>query len=271
LLLPKQGNRAVAADDAQSIAGTRAIRRTCLILREVGAAINTGASLFQLVAATGMPKSSVHRYVEVLAQEGFLERDMQSGTYRLGARIVSLASHETPLLVLRARPYLERLRDQFDETVNLGILSGDNIVYLDIVESPKTVRLAARIGDRDMVHATALGKAIAAQLPEAEISSLLQRTGLPRRTANTITRAADFISHLELVRRHGFAVDDQENDVEGRCVAIVIPAPRVQYAISVSGITSRFPMSKTAEVARQMREIVVELVGHSMPPIKPYL
>ena len=79
------------------------------------------------------------------------------------------------------------------------------------------------------------------------------------------------MSHLELVRRHGFAVDDQENDVEGRCVAIVIPAPRVQYAISVSGITSRFPMSKTAEVAREMREIVVELAGHSMPPIKPYL
>src|SRR6266850_8053998 len=101
ILLSKPPNRKLASRDTQSIAGTRAIRRTCLILREVGAAVNTGASLFQLVAATGMPKSSVHRYVEVLTQEGFLERDMQSGTYRLGARIVSLASHETPLLVMR--------------------------------------------------------------------------------------------------------------------------------------------------------------------------
>lgn len=268
--MPKPSHRTVAADDAQSIAGTRAIRRTCLVLREVGAAVNTGASLLQLVAATGMPKSSVHRYLEVLVQEGFLERDAQTGTYRLGARIVSLASSETPLLVIRARPYLERLRDRFDETVNLGILSGDNIVYLDIVESPKTVRLAARVGDRDMVHSTALGKAIAAALPETEVKALLQRTGLPRRTANTITRAADFMKHLELVRRHGFAVDDQENDIEGRCVAIVIPARRVQYAISISGITSRFPMSKTADVAREMREIISELAEHSMPPIKPY-
>lgn len=217
-----------------------------------------------------MPKSSVHRYLEVLVQEGFLERDAQSGAYRLGARIVSLASNETPLLVLRARPYLERLRDRFDETVNLGILSGDSIVYLDIVESPRTVRLAARIGDRDMVHATALGKAIVAGLPEAEVRSLLLRTGLPRRTANTITRAADFMKHLELVRHHGFAVDDQENDVEGRCVAVAIPASRVQYAISVSGITSRFPMSKTVEVAREMRQIVSELSDQAMPPIKPY-
>jgi IclR family acetate operon transcriptional repressor len=217
-----------------------------------------------------MPKSSVHRYLEVLVQEGFLERDAQSGTYRLGAQIVSLAINETPLLVLRARPYLERLRDRFDETVNLGILSGDNIVYLDIVESPRTVRLAARVGDRDMVHSTALGKAIVAGLPEAEVRAMLQRTGLPRRTANTITRAQDFMKHLELVRRHGFAVDDQENDVEGRCVAVAIPASRVQYAISVSGITSRFPMSKTTDVAREMREIISELCEQSLPPIKPY-
>ena len=78
------------------------------------------------------------------------------------------------------------------------------------------------------------------------------------------------MNHLELVRRHGFAVDDQENDIEGRCVAIAIPGPRVQYAISVSGITSRFPMSKTADVAREMREIVSELAEHSMPPIRAY-
>jgi IclR family acetate operon transcriptional repressor len=268
--LSKPSTRKLASDDARSIAGTRAIRRTCLVLREIGAAASTGASLPQLVAATRMPKSSVHRYLEVLVQEGFLERDALSGLYRLGARIVALAINEAPLLVLRARPHLERLRDRFDETVNLGVLSGDNIVYLDIVESPRTVRLAARIGDRDMVHSTALGKAIVAELPEAEVRSLLKRTGLPRRTANTITRAADFMTHLELVRGHGFALDDQENDMEGRCVAVPIPGPRVQYAISVSGITTRFPMSKTAEVAREIRQIVSELSDQSLPPIKPY-
>jgi IclR family acetate operon transcriptional repressor len=268
--LRKPRDRKLAGDDAQSIAGTRAIRRTCLVLREVGAAEQSGASLPHLVAATGLPKSSVHRYLEVLVQEGFLERDANSGTYRLGARIVTLASNQVPLLVLRARQYLERLRDRFDETVNLGILSGDNVIYLDIVESPRTVRLAARVGDRDLVHSTALGKAIAAAIPEAEVRALLQRTGLPRRTANTITRAADFLKHLELVRRHGFALDDQENDVEGRCVAVAIPAPRVQYAISVSGITSRFPMSKTVDVAREIRQVISELSEQSMPPIKPY-
>jgi IclR family acetate operon transcriptional repressor len=258
------------SDDLQSIAGTRAIRRTCLILREIGAATDPGASLPQLVAATGMPKSSVHRYVEVLLQEGFLERDEAAGTYRLGAGFVTLGTREAQLLVGRARPYLERLRDRFDETVNFGMLSGDSVVYLDIIESPRAVRLAARVGDRDVVHATALGKAITAALPPEEIRALLKRTGLPRRTANTITRVPDFMEHLQLVRRHGFALDDQENDVEGRCVAVAIPAPRVQFAISISGITSRFPVTKAVEAAREIRQVISELSGQAMQPIKPY-
>jgi IclR family acetate operon transcriptional repressor len=266
----KTGPREAADDDVQSIAGTRAIRRTCLVLREVAAAANTGASLPQLVTATGMPKSSVHRYLEVLVQEAFLERDAAAGTYRLGANFVTLGSSAAQLLALRARPFLERLRDRFDETVNFGMMSGDSIVYLDILESPRAVRLAAKVGDRDMMHATALGKAIAAELPEDEVRALLRRTGLPRRTANTITRIPDFMKQLELVRRHGFAIDDQENDVEGRCVAVAIPAPHVQYSISVSGITSRFPMSKTVDVAREIRQAVSELCGQALRPVKPY-
>lgn len=268
--MAKKTGRLVAASAAKkSIAGTRAIRRTCLILREIAAARDPGASLPQLVVATAMPKSSVHRYVEVLLQEGFLERNEAAGTYRLGA---GFGTRETQLLVARARPFLERLRDRFNETVNFGMLSGDNVVYLDILESARTVRLAARVGDQDMVHSTALGKAIAAELPTDEVRALLKRTGLRRRTANTITRLAEFVDHLELVRRHGFALDDQENDMEGRCVAVAVPAPRVQFAISVSGITSRFPMSKALEAAREIRQVIVELGGQARPPhpVTPY-
>jgi IclR family acetate operon transcriptional repressor len=265
----KRTKREAAGEDAQTVLGTRAIRRTCLIVREVAAAGNLGASLPALVTATAMPKSSVHRYLEVLVQQGFVERDLQSGTYRLGAQLVSLGSNESQMLAQRARPFLERLRDRFDETVNLGVLSGDSVVYLDIIESARAVRLAARPGDRDFVHSTALGKAIAAGLPKEDIRQLLERTGLPRRTANTITRIQEFMRHLELVQRQGYALDDQENDVDGRCVAVAIPGPRVHYAISVSGITSRFPMSKTVEAAREVREAISEFSAMSIDPIRP--
>ena len=264
----KRAKRDASSSDAQSVLGTRAIRRTCLIVREVAAAGDVGASLPGLVAATGMPKSSVHRYLEVLVQQGFVERDLQSGSYRLGAHLVSLGSNESQLVTQRARPFLERLRDRFDETVNLGVLSGDSIVYLDIVESPRTVRLAARAGDRDFVHSTALGKAIAAMLPKDDVRKLLERTGLPRRTANTITKIQDYMKHLEVVKRLGYALDDQENDLDGRCVAVAVPATRVHYAISVSGITSRFPLSKTIEAAREIREAISELSAAGIRPIR---
>lgn len=255
---PKQPKRRTGPKAEQSVLGTRAIRRTCLIVREVAAVGEVGASLPHLVAATGMPKSSVHRYLEVLVQQGFVERDPHAGTYLLGAHLVSLGSNESQLIAQRARPFLERLRDRFGETVNLGVLSGDSIVYLDIIESARAVRLAARPGDRDYVHSTALGKAIAAELPKDAVRELLERTGTPSRTANTITRIPEFLKHLELVKRRGYALDDQENDVDGRCVAVAVPGPRVHYAISVSGITSRFPMSKTIDAARAIREAIAE-------------
>lgn len=265
-LVSKRTKRSANTSDEQSALGTRAIRRTCLIVREVAALGDAGASLPHLVAATAMPKSSVHRYLEVLIQQGFVERDLKSGTYRLGAHLVSLGSNESQLLTQRARPFLERLRDHFGETVNLGVLSGDSIVYLDIVESTRAVRLAARPGDRDMVHSTALGKAIAAAMPKEDVKELLERTGMPQRTASTITKIPEFIRHLELVKRRGYALDDQENDVDGRCVAVAIPAPRVHYAISVSGITSRFPLSKTAEAARDLQDAVAEFSAASARP-----
>ena len=79
---------------------------------------------------------------------------------------MTLAINEAPLLVLRARPYLERLGGRFDETVNLGILSGDNIVYLDIIESPKTVRLAARVSDHGSQFTRPHGEGLAADLQQ---------------------------------------------------------------------------------------------------------
>ena len=206
----------------------------------------------------------------MLVQQGFVERDAQTSRYRLGTHLVSLGGNESQLLAQRARPFLERLRDRFDETVNLGALSGDSIVYLDVVESPHTVRLAARPGNRDFVHSTALGKAIAATFPDDEVRRILARSGLPRRTANTITRPQDYIKHLEVVRRQGYALDDQENDLDGRCVAVAIPAPRVRFAISVSGITSRFSMTQTIGAAREIREVISEFTSASVRPIRRF-
>ncbi len=149
-----QGSYQFAAD----LPGTRSIRRTCSILRLLGESAETGATLAEVADATELPKSSAHRYLLVLEKEGFIERDALSQRFRLGLAFLTLHTRQADWLVERARPLLEKVRDKWDESVNLGMLIGDSVVYLDIVESPRAIRLAARRGERDSLHCTALGK-----------------------------------------------------------------------------------------------------------------
>jgi IclR family transcriptional regulator, acetate operon repressor len=253
--------RASAPETADELTGTRSIRRTCSIIRLVGQSADTGVTLHEIAEATELPKSSAHRYLLVLEREGFIERDAHSQRYRLGLAFVALHTRQADWLVERARPLLEKVRDKWDESVNLGMLLGDSVVYLDIVESPRAIRLAARRGDRDVLHATALGKAIAATLPDEHVLAILTSTGMPRRTDRTITDPKAFVAELTKVRSAGYAIDDRENEDEGRCVAVFVPGLGAPVAISVSGLASRFPTSRLGEVARSLMKVATELSG----------
>jgi IclR family acetate operon transcriptional repressor len=141
------------------------------------------------------------------------------------------------------------------------MLIGKSVTYLDIAESPRSARLAARRGDHDSIHSTALGKAIAATMSDEEVTELLSQTGLPKRTERTITDTKSFLAELARVREVGYAVDDRENEDEGRCVAVFVPRLGVPVAISVSGLASRFSMNRVADVARSLLRVAVEIAG----------
>jgi IclR family acetate operon transcriptional repressor len=106
------------------------------------------------------------------------------------------------------------------ETVNLGVLGGEGVTYLDIVESPRSVRWEARAGGRDGIHSTALGKAIAAQLPGGRVRDILTVAGMPRKTTATITDLQQYLDELACVRERGWAFDGSENEPDGCCVAV---------------------------------------------------
>jgi IclR family acetate operon transcriptional repressor len=258
--------RGAATLTADELAGTRSIRRTCSILRLLGQSGNAGVGLHEVAQTSELPKSSAHRYLLVLEKEGFVERDRVSQRYRLALAFAALYTRQADWLVERARPLLAKVRDQWDESVNLGMLLGDFVVYLDIVESPHAIRLAARRGDRDNIHSTALGKAIAATLSDEHVQALLNSTGMSRRTERTITSPKDFLSELAKVRSVGYAVDDRENEEEGRCVAVFVPGLGVPVAISVSGLASRFANSRLSEVARSLMRVATELSGTAHSP-----
>jgi IclR family acetate operon transcriptional repressor len=236
----------------------RAVERVCDILdllRDSGSSV----SLSEVARVTGLPTSSAFRYLTVLESRRYVERNTATGEYDLGLAFVPLQSRHIELLKEKAKPLLERLRDRFGETVNLGVLDGTRVVYVDILESPKAMRLAARLGDHDHLHSTALGKAIAAYLPGKRVREILSVEGMPRITSKTITNANEYLEELEKVKREGFALDDGENESEGRCLAVAILGYHVPAAISLSAPRAHFPIEQVGEVAESLREAAQEL------------
>src|SRR5262249_13882834 len=170
-----------------------------------------GVSLAEVARATGLPRSSAFRYLATLEGRGYVERNGTSSEYRLGLAFQPLRAHHLDVLKTRSRTYLEELRDRFQETVNLGVLDGESLTYLEILESPQAVRFAARRGGRDPIHSTALGKALVALLADDEVRRLLGAARMERRTSRTIVDPEDFMREVAQVRAQGYAVDDREN------------------------------------------------------------
>ncbi len=238
----------------------RAVERVCSILDLLQESVS-GVSLIDVAQATDLPKSSAFRYLWTLEAHRYVERDESTGSFRLGLGFVAMQSRQLEMLRQRVRPWLERLRDEFDETTNLGILDGDSVIYLDIIESRRGVRLAATRGSRDPLHSTALGKAIAAHLPESRVQEILKQRGMERRTANTITAPDDYLTELARVKRVGYAVDDGENEVDGRCVAVALPGTRPPAAVSFSAPAARFPLQDVAKVAAALQDLAARITS----------
>lgn len=218
-----------------------------------------GVTLSKVATITTLPKSSAFRYLWTLENHRYVEREPDTGIFRLGLGFVGMQSRHVEVLRERTWPWLEKLRDEHGETANLGILDGDAVIYLDIVESHRSVRLALSRGDRDLLHATALGKAIAAHLHEDHVREMLERTGMEQRTANTITDVDAYLDELAKIRKRGYAVDDGENEVDGRCVAVPIPGTHLHAAISLSAPASRFTLQDAERAATALRDVAKHL------------
>lgn len=236
----------------------RAVERVCSILNLLQESAD-GASLNDVARTTTLPKSSAFRYLWTLENHRYVEREGEDGKFRLGLGFVGMQSRHLEVLRERTRFWLEKLRDDHDETANLGVLEGTSVVYVDIVESKRSVRLAASSGDRDLVHSTALGKAIAAHLPEEQVREILTQSGMEARTTNTITTIDAYLEELAKVRRVGFAVDNGENDLDGRCVAVPLLGTGLPAAISLSAPAARFPMKDVEEAAKALIKVTAEI------------
>lgn len=232
----------------------RSVQRVCDILDLIQSHPG-GLSLGACAAATDLPKSSVFRYLATLESRGYVEHTEKAG-YLLG---MALSGDRIDILVRRLLPKLIQLRDQFGESVNLGMLDGSRVAYLEVIESKSSIRNAPQAIAREFVHCTALGKVLASTLSDDEVRAILEAEGMPAITGNTITDMPAYFAELAATRARGYAVDDQENETSVACIAVNVPGTKLRIAVSLSAPISRFSMDDAESVAETMKAVISQV------------
>lgn len=226
-----------------------------LYLLETIAEAGGEASLTDLANRTGLNISTCHHLLATLIQRGFAAKVPGRRLYALGARILYLGHVCLQVdLPRRAQPYLDEINQATGETVYLAALQGDSVVTLAVRESHHDVRVGtSKIGKLEAPHATSVGKAIMAWLPEDEIRRMLTG-GMKRFTPNTITDFSVLMESLRLVRRNGYAIDREEYLAGMVCVGSAI---RDQAGTVIGGISVSTPTMRASEehVARMRKEV----------------
>ena len=208
-----------------------------------------GVSLRELATGSGLARASTYRMMRTLERIGLAERVPGSDRYRLGVRCLELGQAYLEQTDLRreALPVMERLLEDFNETVHLGVLDDLRVVYLEKLESTHAVGIMmSRIGRSAPAYCTGLGKVLLAGEEADPVGTLAERDELRRCTPNTICEPAKLHEELERVRARGFSLDLEEHELGVRCVAAPIRGADgdIVAALSIAGPAQRLPESK---------------------------
>jgi DNA-binding IclR family transcriptional regulator len=200
-----------------------------------------GLSLAELAARVELPRSTVHRVVQALRAEGFVTNASTNGGVRLGPELMRLALGMRREIRQTLHPEIAALSAELEETVDLSVLEGNVVRFIDQVASPRLLRAVSSVGATFPLHSTANGKAVLAALPEDEALALLPATLEPT-TERSITSRAALLRELDEIRNRGYAYDHEEHhdgitaigialrDPLGPLVAISVPVPAQRFA-----------------------------------------
>ncbi len=192
-----------------------------------------GLSLNQISQKVGLNRSRTFRLLYTLAERGYVERNEEGTSYRLGIKLFERASNVRRDVKDVARPVMLELRQRFNEMVNLSVLEEGYVLYLEIVESSRPFRMSATVGCRMPAHQTSMGKAMLAGDPACFESGLLAK--------ESRSRLQKLRKELETVRQRGYAIDNEENEPGVACIgAPILDANGMPVAaMSVSGPVHR--------------------------------
>ena len=223
--------------DGSSSGGVQSIARAFELL-ETMADLGGIAGVSQLATRSGLPLPTIHRLVRTLVTLGYVRQE-PSREYALGPRLVRLGDSAGRLLGAWATPRLKDLVDATGESANLAMLEGDQVVYTAQVPGRHAMRMFTEVGRRASVHCTAVGKSMLATLTPERVKEIVVPSGLVAQTPRTITTMRALTAELETIREQGYALDEEEQEVGVRCVAVALPGTPSRAALSISGPTPR--------------------------------
>lgn len=243
-----------------------ALERGLLIL-EYLARSRRGVTLSQLTRKLQLPRSTGHALLLTYQRCGYVLRDEETGRYCLGFRLHSLANMAIGGNNLRGHcsPFLYRLMQDTGLAVHLAVMEEGEVIVIDKIEPPAAPQVATWVGKRMGLHCTALGKALIAHLPAAELDELIRKQGLIRYNENTIASKRKLKMACEQVQQLGYAVDDEEEEIGIRCIGAPVHNAKgeVIAAISISGTKAQ--LEDIPARAARVKETATVLTQHIGP------
>lgn len=231
-----------------------------LLLLELLADAGSPLPISELAQRSDLSLGTAHRLLGTLSARGYVRQD-SNRRYVLGTALLPLGDAATRLLSSRALPFMTELAQGCGETVNLAVLEDDHVVYVAQAPGRHRMRMFTQVGRRVLPHSTAVGKVLLAWHEEDHLRRVVHRFGLPQRTPHTITSPVAFTAELRAVRERGWAIDDEEEELGVRCVAVPVgPGPRHVAAVSVSAPASRLDQGQP-QVVSALRAVAEELNG----------
>lgn len=232
-------------------------------------------SAAQVAQSCKISRPTAYRLLSTLVARGYVAA-ADEARFRLGTQTLSLSKKVLDSIDLPdvARSYMRQLSELANETINLSIREGTEIIFIARVESSQSIRMMSTIGTRSHLHSTSMGKAVLAFLPDEEQAALVERLVLTPCTAATITERTLLIKELVNVRKQGYAIDNEENEAGVRCVgAPIFDHTGYPFAgISISGPAYRLSLAQLKALSRPLLEATHAIsvrLGHVLTESTP--
>ncbi|MDR3120363.1 MAG: IclR family transcriptional regulator [Clostridiales bacterium] len=251
-------------ESAKNLSAVKALR----IIEYLASRDNEPQRLQDVANSLAMSNSTVFRFLQALAQSGYVSQQADTSRYFLTTKICSVANHVSANLHIYdlALPIMKRLAAEFDESVCLAVEQDMSVVYVGVVRGPQQILHATQyIGNHAPMHCTGVGKLLLLNYSAEELDGFVKRKGLPKLTQNTLTTKKALQKELRAVQKNGYALDNEECEIGARCIAVAARdyTGKIVAAVSVTGPTMRMTndrlMGRLEVLNRAGRELSASL------------